>query len=64
MYTVVYPNVVRTALSDIKWLTILVRQHAAQFVDRHSERKAAGRRVKTEDYSALAIDAQTRAITS
>jgi len=42
-------------MEELVRMTVLMRPHAAQLVDRYSERKAMGLAVSTEDHSAIAI---------
>ena len=42
-------------MEELVRVTVLTRPHAAQLVDRYSERKAAGVRTSAEDHSAVAI---------
>ncbi|NIJ07998.1 arsenic resistance protein ArsH [Sphingomonas vulcanisoli] len=42
-------------MEELVRFTILMRPHANQLVDRYSERKAAGRKIVSEDHSAIAI---------
>jgi arsenic resistance protein ArsH len=42
-------------MEELIRVTVLVRPHAAQLVDRYSERKAAGVKTVAEDHSAMAI---------
>lgn len=44
-------------MEELVRITVLMRPHASQLVDRYSERKAAGLRVNAEDHSAIAIGA-------
>ncbi|MES2095909.1 MAG: arsenical resistance protein ArsH [Pseudomonadota bacterium] len=48
-------------MEELVRFTVLMRPHAAQLVDRYSERKAAGLRIEAEDHSAVAVTAQPRA---
>lgn len=43
-------------MEELVRITVLTRPHAAQLVDRYSERKAAGRAAALEDHAAAAID--------
>ena len=42
-------------MEELVRLTVLTRPHAAELVDRYSERKASGRRVEGDDHAAAAI---------
>lgn len=42
-------------MEELVRMTVLMRPHAVQLVDRYSERRAAGRMARTEDHSAIAI---------
>jgi arsenic resistance protein ArsH len=42
-------------MEELVRITVLMRPHAAQLVDRYSERKATGVSVQQEDHSAIAI---------
>jgi len=42
-------------MEELVRITVLMRPHAGQLVDRYSERKAAGVAVQAEDHSAVAI---------
>jgi len=42
-------------MEELVRITVLMRPHATQLVDRYSERKAAGVRVAAEDHSAFAL---------
>ena len=42
-------------MEELVRITVLMRPHAAQLVDRYSERKAAGQKAAAEDPSAIAI---------
>ncbi len=44
-------------MEELVRFTVMTRPHAAQLVDRYSERKATGRPVQVEDHSAIAIGA-------
>lgn len=43
-------------MEELVRMTVLMRPHASQLVDRYSERKATGVAVSIEDYSAIAIE--------
>ena len=43
-------------MEELVRITVLMRPHVPQLVDRYSERKAAGVAVRHEDHSAVAID--------
>jgi arsenic resistance protein ArsH len=49
-----YDRIVDVA-EELVRITVLMRPHAAQLVDRYSERKAAGAIVNAEDHSGIAI---------
>jgi len=42
-------------MEELVRITVLMRPHAGQLVDRYSERKAAGIVLQAEDHSAVAI---------
>jgi arsenic resistance protein ArsH len=42
-------------MEELVRITVLMRRHVPQLVDRYSERKAAGIKIRAEDHSAVAI---------
>ncbi|WP_454884727.1 arsenical resistance protein ArsH [Sphingomonas oryzagri] len=51
-----YYDRIADVMEELVRITVLMRPHAVQLVDRYSERKAAGAVVQPEDHSAIAID--------
>lgn len=42
-------------MEELVRITVLMRRHVPQLVDRYSERKAAGIKIRAEDHSSVAI---------
>jgi len=54
-----YYNRIVDVMEELMRITVLMRPHAAQLVDRYSERKATGAAFQIRDHSAARLIANT-----